>query len=345
MMNPGMSGAGMPMPQGMGYEYMDERPRKSNVGPIVIIVLALLVLFGAAFGGIYVMLKDRAGQKANGGTPVDTAGTKVGTDTPKPPVVATPGALSIQVTPGDAKVAVDGKELSGASPFMTPVTPGKHQLKITHPSHLDFTTEVEVSETGLTVPPITLQPRAVQLSFELVPAEAKASLLAGGQVVGTGANGQTLPVLRNPALTYELQVTAPGYTTANQPFTFTGEPTQPVKVTLVKAGGDATTPVGPIAVKPDPPIKKSGGGKSGGGGGSSRPKEPAAKTATLKIGIKPGVPPAKVFVDGKAAGQTPVSSYPVAPGKHTVKFTWDGRPTVTETVNVSDGQTLKVLGG
>jgi serine/threonine protein kinase len=340
---PGMmpSGAGASMAPGMGYEYLDERPRKSNVGPIVIIVLALLVLFGAAFGGIYVMLKDRASQKAGGGPTAEDASGKAAPET-KAVVPASPGALSIQVMPIDAKVSVDGKELAGGSPFVTPVAPGKHQIKITHPNHVDFTTEVEVPEAGLTVPPITLQPKAVSLSFELVPAEAKASLLSGGQVMGTGANGGSLPVVRKPDVAYEVEVSAPGYTSLRQPVTFTGEPTQTIKITLVKASGE--TPVGPVAVKESVPIKKSSGG-GGGGGGSSRPKPTAAKTATLRIGTKPGVPPAKVTVDGKPVGTTPVMNVAVTPGKHTVKFTWDGRPAATETVNVSDGQTLNVKGG
>jgi serine/threonine-protein kinase len=338
---PGMSPTGTSMPPpGMGYDYLDERPRKSNVGPIVIIVLALLVLFGAAFGGIYVMLKERAGQKASGGgTVVEDAGGKAGEA--KAPVPATPGALSIQVTPPDAKVAVDGKELSGASPFVTPVAPGKHQIKITHPNHLDFTTEVDVSEAGLTVPPISLQPKAVQLSFELVPAEAKASLLSGGQVMGTGTNGGSLPVVRNPGVAYEVEVSAPGYTSLRQAVTFTGEAAQTIKVTLVKAGG-AEAPVDVVAKANPPPIKKSGGG----GGGGSRPKPPAAKTATLRIGTKPGVPPAKVSVDGKALGNTPLMNVAVTPGKHTVKFTWtSGRAPATEVVTVGDGQSILVKGG
>ena len=81
------------------------------------------------------------------------------------------------------------------------------------------------------------------------------------------------------------------------------------------------------------------------GGGSSRPKPTAAKTATLRIGTKPGVPPAKVSVDGKAVGTTPVMNVAVTPGKHTVKFTWDNRPAATESVSVADGQTLNVKGG
>jgi eukaryotic-like serine/threonine-protein kinase len=354
---PGMMGPGMSMGQGMapGYEYLDDRPRKSNVGPIVIIVLALLVLFGAAFGGIYVLLKDRTGGKVAGAGAADDTSTNAGGD-PKATTPASLGALSIQVLPSDAKVAVDGKELAGASPFVTPVSPGTHQIKITHPSHLDFTTEVEVPEAGLTVPPITLQPKTVQLSFELVPAEAKANIVAGGQTMGSGANGGVVPVVRNPELAYEVEVSAPGYTSMRQAIVFTGEPSQTVKVTLAKAGGepvpaDPPVPV-PVPDKPDKPkpdagTKKSGGGGGGGGGGGSKtPKPTVAKTATLRIGTKPGVPPAAVSVDGKALGNTPLLNVAVTPGKHVIKFTWtSGRPPATETVTVADGELAIVKGG
>ncbi|MCX4245856.1 serine/threonine-protein kinase [Paraliomyxa miuraensis] len=335
---PGMvpSGAGpaMPPPPGMGFDY-DDRPRKSNVGPIVIIVLALLVLFGAAFGGIYVMLKDKGGK--GGGSVAEDGGGKDGDGKG-----TAMGALSIQVTPTDAKVAVDGKELSGASPFVTSVSPGKHKIKITHDTHLDFETEVDVPDAGLNVPPIALQPKAVKLSFELVPAEATASVMSGDQVIGTGTNGGQLPVVRKPDVAYEVQVSAPGYTSLRQPITFTGEPTQVVKVTLVKGAE--------VVAKADPPPETNDGGSSSSStkkkrGGGSRPKPTAAKTATLRIGTKPGVPPAKVTVDGKSVGTTPLMKVMVTPGKHTIKFTWAGRAPATETVSVGDGQTATVKGG
>ncbi|MCA9714792.1 MAG: PEGA domain-containing protein, partial [Myxococcales bacterium] len=241
---PGMvpSGGAMAMPPGMGYDF-DDRPRKSNVGPIIIIVLALLVLFGAGLGGIYVMLKDSKGgggsksegtptepQSAGGGTPAEAGGAG-----------AIQAALTLVVTPSDAKVSVDGVEQGGPSPVVVSVVPGKHLVRITHDAHLDFQTEVDVTAAGLSLP-VTMQPKAIKLSFELVPAEAKASILSGGQVVGTGKNGEQLPVVRKPEVAYEVEVSAPGYTSLKQPLAFTGEATQTVAVTLTKSDtGSSTT--------------------------------------------------------------------------------------------------------
>ncbi len=325
MQQPGMQ------PGGMGYDY-DDRPRKSNVGPIVIIVLALLVLFGAAFGGIYVMLKDR-----NEGNKKDANATSAPADGAdgKTPAV-TPGALTIQVTPSDAQVSVDGKPLSGASPFVTSVASGKHTIKITHAAHLDFEAEVDVTEAGLNFPPITLQPKAVKLSLELVPIEAKASLLSGDKVIGSGKNGDVLQVVRKPDVTYEVEVSAPGYTSRRQPVTFTGEGNQSISVTLPKGAGAAAG---------TPEVKPNTGG--GGGGRTKRPRpKPKAKTATLRFAPKPGVPPAKVYVDGSYAGTTPMLNFKVTPGKHTVKFTWaSGRAPKTQSITVGDKETLTIKAG
>ena len=325
----GMMPSGGMQPPGMGYDY-DDRPRKSNVGPIVIIVLALLVLFGAAFGGIYVMLKDRnEGNKKDANaasTPADGADGKA-------PAV-TPGALTIQVTPTDAQVSVDGKPLGGTSPFVTSVASGKHAIKITHAAHLDFEADVDVTEAGLNFPPITLQPKAVKLSLELVPIEAKASLLSGDKVIGSGKNGDVLQVVRKPDVNYEVEVSAPGYTSRRQPVTFTGEANQSISVSLPKGAGAAVQP---------PEVKPNNGGTRP----KSRPKsKPKAKTATLRFAPKPGVPPAKVYVDGSYAGTTPMLNFKVTPGKHTVKFTWaSGRAPKTQSITVGDRETMTIKAG
>ncbi|MCA9711079.1 MAG: PEGA domain-containing protein [Myxococcales bacterium] len=330
---PGMMPSGAAaMPPGMGFEY-DDRPRKSNVGPIVIIVLALLVLFGAAFGGIYVMLKDRNEGAAKGSATTNAPAVEDASG----PTATPPGALAIQVTPADATVSVDGKPLAGASPFVTSVAPGKHKIEITHGAHLDYVTEVDVPEAGLSLPPIVLAPKAVKLLLELVPLDAQASVVSGGQPVGTGKNGEQLPVVRSkPDMAYEIQVSAPGYTSITQPIVFTGEAIQTVKVTLPKAAG--TEP------PPDPTPATNGGG-------SSRPKpkpkpKPKAKTATLRFAPKAGVPPAKVYVDGSLVGTTPIPNYKVTPGKHTIKFTWaSGRAPKSETVTVGDNEIKTIKAG
>ncbi|MEX1369492.1 MAG: PEGA domain-containing protein, partial [Nannocystaceae bacterium] len=334
---PGMvpSGSGMAMPPGVGgYDY-DDRPRKSNAGPIVVIVVALLVLFTAALGGFYVLLKDKGKEgSSKGGSPAATESPEAGGVKDPSSAGAAQAALTVLVTPPDARVSVDGKEQSASSTVVVSVTPGKHAVKVTHDAHFDFETEVDVTAAGLRLP-VALQPKAVKLSFELVPAEAKASLLSGGQVVGTGSNGSQLPVVRKPNVEYEVEVSAPGYTSQRDPLVFSGAASQTVVVTLAKASGGtpSTTPTPPSTTPKSKPKPKP------------KPK-PVAKTSTLRLGIKGGVLPAKAYVDGKYVGTTPVLNVKVTPGKHTVKFTWtDGRAAQTINVNVADGATEVVKGG
>jgi hypothetical protein len=83
---------------------------------------------------------------------------------------------------------------------------------------------------------------------------------------------------------------------------------------------------------------------------AKRPKSPpeppeVAKTAVLRIGTSPGVPPAEVTVDGEPVGRTPVMSVEVTPGKHTVVFRFADRPSVTIEVVVADGETKVLKGG
>lgn len=332
---PGMvpSGSTMAMPPGVGgYEY-DDRPRKSNAGPIIVIVIALLVLFTAALVGVYVLLKDKDKESSSkSGSPAATESPEAGGTKEASSAGEAQAALTVLVTPPDARVSVDGKEHSASSTVVVSVTPGKHAVKVTHDAHFDFETEVEVTAAGLRLP-VTLQPKAVKLSFELVPAEAKASLLSGGQVVGTGSNGSQLPVVRKPSVDYEVEVSAPGYTSKREPLVFSGAASQTVVVTLAKAAG--STP----STTPTPPSTKS----------KPKPKpkpKPVAKTSTLRIGTKGGVLAAKAYVDGKYVGTTPVLNVRVTPGKHAVKFTWtDGRAPQTLNVNVADGATEVVKGG
>ena len=85
---------------------------------------------------------------------------------------------------------------------------------------------------------------------------------------------------------------------------------------------------------------------------SSKPKPSApkpstsqAKTSLLRIGTLPGVAPAKVFVDGAAKGNTPLSKVMVTPGRHKVVFQWPNGKRVTKFVDVGDGESKIVRGG
>ena len=76
---------------------------------------------------------------------------------------------------------------------------------------------------------------------------------------------------------------------------------------------------------------------------TKKKKPTAAKTATLKIGVAPGNPPATVYVDGKKQSKKTPVFVKVAPGKHTVKWVWGGKSS-TQRVSVGDGESKLVKG-
>jgi len=355
----GMPPHGMPMPAPVGMDF-DDRPPKSNAGLVVVIVLALLILFGAGLGGFYLLLSDKDGGSSSSGNSDAVASqeqTDKGESAPATTASAKRGVLTIEVVPVSAQVTVDGASVDGPSPFVKPLTAGKHKIAVSHPDFLPFDKEVEVTDAGLTLP-VRLHHRAVSLLVETDPAGGKVSLFVDGTEASTASSGGKISVTRDPTKKYEVQASLKGHVTQRNALDFTGDKTQPVKITLVK---DAVAMAPPPATDPQPATNNGGGGGSttksngggggskvkrgGGGGGTKRKPKPAAKTATLKIGTNMGVAPASVYVDGKFVGKTPQGNVKVTPGRHTVKWQWDNGKKITQSVTVADGQTKLVKAG
>ena len=347
-MPPAMGPYAMPMPAPVGLDF-DDRPPKSNAGLVIVIVVALLILFSAGLGGFYLLLSDRGGSGSASGDKASAATSdKGGVQT----VSASRGVLTIQAVPADAQVTVDGKAVSGPSPFVDTLDLGKHKVAVTHPSYIGFEKEVEVTDSGLTLP-VTLAHRAVTLNVETDPSGGTVSLVVDGAVVGTAASGGSIPVTRDPAKKYEVQAALQGYVTQRNALSFTGEPSQPVRISMMRDTiADAGTPP-PVADPPPSTTTNPTPSKpTNAGGSSSKPKssgggtkKPVAKTATLKIGTNMGVVSAKAYVDGTFVGNTPQTDVKVTPGRHTVKWQWDNGKKVTQSVNIADGQTKVVKAG
>lgn len=350
----------MPMPAPVGMDF-DDRPPKSNASLVVIIVAAMFILFAAGLGGFYLIFSDKGADEASDKTAAAQGGSE-GTQT----ISSSRGALTVQTTPGEATVTVDGQAVSGPSPFVSTLDVGKHNVTVTHPAYLPFNKEVELTGDGLTLP-VKLAHREVTLVVETDPGGGTVSLVVNGAVMSTAASGGKLVLTRDAESKFEVQAAARGYVSQRLPLDFTGDKTQPVKVTLVKDGtatiapvpiqtggpaaGTPTTPTpaaGPPATaptttkkKPRKKTKKSGGG----GGGGSSVKKSAAKTSTLRIGTNAGVPPAKVYVDGKFVGTTPQFNVKVAPGRHKVKWRWTSGKEITQSVTIADGQIKPLKAG
>jgi len=73
---------------------------------------------------------------------------------------------------------------------------------------------------------------------------------------------------------------------------------------------------------------------------------PAARpSAVLRIGVLPGNGPAKVYVDGRLVGTTPIANARVTPGTHHVRWEWGDGRMFKQTITVAADETLVVKGG
>jgi serine/threonine-protein kinase len=364
MSAPGMAAAAMPMAggpapmgmpapgPGMGMPMdFDDRPPKSNAGLVVIIVFALLVLFGAGAGGFWLLSK-----KGNDGPGTADGGSEVAAqDSAGKTTAAEPGTanavLTVESTPSDATVTVDGKAVEGPSPFIHTLPIGRHAVRVEHPDYMPIDKSVDVPASGLRYP-IKLAHRNVTLIVKVDPAEASVNLLSEGKAIATAQSGGKITFGRGEDKAYEVEARARGYANEKRSLQFSGDAEEILEITLARDGTVAVqsptptpqvdpTPTPKTSPRPKKP-KNNGGGSSNSGGSSSPPKT-LAKTATLRIGTKRGVKPATVYVDSVSIGTTPISSYKVTPGRHKIKWRWDDGRELSETVVLEDGEarTLK----
>ncbi len=346
-----------PMPP-QGFD--DDMPRKSSAGLFVGIALGAVALIGAGFGGVYLYSKYRTSSSAAAGASTATAGTSP--DAPVTTIAAARSGMTIQTTPSDAKLEVDGKVIDGTSPFVvSDLTAGAHTVKVSRDGFLPFERQVDLGAGGLSLP-VSLQHRDVTLLLEVDPPGATMSLIVGGKAYVMGQSGAQYKILRDGAATYQIEAIAKGYLSERRDLEFTGEPSQKIKVALARDTAVAVVTPPPVA-DPGTPVADPGSGTPVPATPSkpptARPKPPtskppkpretptaptAAKTSTLVIGTNAGVVSAQVFVDGKLVGNTPVGGLKVTPGVHKVKWKWPDRE-YSESVQAVDGQTHRVRGG
>ncbi|MEM6290264.1 MAG: protein kinase [Myxococcota bacterium] len=336
----------------------DERPaNKGNTGAIIGILVAVIVLLVAGFGAYLVLNR-------NGGTEVAASSTAGNTEKADatPPAAKPGGAMTLTVTPPDASVLVDGEAVTGESPFIvSTLSVGKHTLTVKKDGYLPLQKEFVLSEAALPMQ-FKLQHRDVTLILETDPKGAAVNLLTDGKVSPMGAGGSEYKLTRAPGVKYEVEALLKGYKTRRQDLNFSGEDTEKVSITLSRDGSvaaagtpapapvpAATTPAptpapAPAATKPKPRNTSSKPRPKPRSTPKPKPKS-QAKTSMLRIGTNAGVASAKVFVDGAAKGNTPLSRVMVTPGRHKVVFRWPNGKSVTKYVDVADGASAVVRGG
>jgi len=337
----------------------DERPaNKGNTGAIIGILVAVIVLLIAGFGAYLVLNRDdapevAASSAAGGGG--DETPAKAETPSTAPNSASAGGAVTLAVTPPDAKVLVDGKPIEGESPFIvSDLTVGKHALTVKKDGYMPLQKEFVLSTTALPMQ-FALQHRDVTLILETDPKGAAVNLLTDGKATPMGAGGSEYKLTRVPGVKYEVEAVLRGYKSRRQELAFGGSDTEKVSITLSRDGSiaDAGTPATPApapataprTTSPKPaPRKTSPKPRPTKPKPASKPKS-QAKTSTLRIGTLSGVAPAKVFVDGSPKGNTPLSKVMVTPGRHKVVFQWPNGKRVTKFVEVADGGSAIVRGG
>jgi hypothetical protein len=358
---PGMTQAMPPIPPS-AIDYDERHGGGSSTGPIIGILIAVIVLLVAGFA-VFLMFKDDKADttevaKAASSGPSDPAAAKGTTPAPEAADAAVRGALTVQATPADVTVTVDGTAVPGESPFVVSnLATGKHKVAIAKDGYLPVEREIDLTASGLIVP-VTLQHRDVTLILETEPKGAAMNLIADGKAVPMGVGGSQYQLTRQPGVRYEVEAIAKGYHQAKKSIDFSGENQERVSLVLTRDGSVALAPPAEeapaeVASSSSRPRKKtfprrgggggggsSGAGASGNGGGSSTASPPSVgRTATLHIGTNKGVEPAEIYIDGVRRGKTPLPNVKVTPGRHTIRFKWPSGREVTRRVDIGDGGT------
>ena len=329
-----------PTPDLADVEDTETGARKPNfklIGGIAAgVVLLILAVWMSAGGG------DDKVDIAKTDKPGDTAGSN---DSPSD-AAAKLGSLQIEVSPGDAKILVDGTEVpgSGSPRLISNLAIGPHKLSVSYgDAYLPSEQDVSVAAGQPINLPVKLRVRDVTVSVTTEPVDAVVKLVEDANppvVVGKG--GDSFKVQRKPGAQYKLIGEAAGFDTSEIPLSFSGGPNDNAKLVLIRSKGATTptTPTTPPETTPVPEVKPV----------DKTPKppkpqpKPKAKTAEIKIGSGPGLPPATVWVDGqKQAKPTPVTVM-VTPGTHTVKWKYPDGKSTSKKVTAADKSSQVVKG-
>jgi len=258
------------------------------------------------------------------------------------PPAATVGGLQIEVSPGDAKVFIDGNEIvgSGSPRLASNLSIGTHKLTVNSgDAYLPFEQEVAVAAGQPMSVPVKLRVRDVTITATTEPADATIKLVEdNGPANVVGKGGESFKVQRKPGAQYKLIAELAGYDPTEIPLTFSGGPNENPKLVLIKSkGGTVTTPTPTPPTPPEVKEPKPTPTKP-------PPAKAKPKNAELKIGSGPGLPPATVWVDGQKQAKTTPVSVMVSAGAHTVKWKYPDGKTFTKKVTAAENSAQVIKG-
>lgn len=248
------------------------------------------------------------------------------------------GSLKLEIDPPDARISIDGSSVdgSGSPRVVDGLSPKTHRIMGDGgDAYLPWEQDVEISAGQTLRVPVKLDRRNVTIVVDTEPSDVTLKLVDGTTLptlLGTG--NLSFLLRRDPSTKYRVIGERPGYTTAESPISFSGNSQEYMNIKLVNASQDGST--APIEPPMQPVVR------------AKKPKSPqvlpsAEKTAELKIGSAPGLPPATIWVDGELQPRPTPISVMVAPDIHIIKWKYpDGRLAIKEiTVGENTSQIIK----
>ena len=249
------------------------------------------------------------------------------------------GSLTVNVTPADATLIVDGNPVPGTSPFIvSKLAAGPHKVVVTKAGFATFEKQIDIQAGAPLLLPVTLAPARIELTLDVQPKEATVALVEGDTTRPLGKAGEKVTVDPKPGVAYMLEVSAPGYETKRVPLSVGEGVAQTITVALSEKAGKApardSEPAKVAAATGSSSTKRSRGRRR-----RSTPR-PAGQ-GMLGVATAPGTPPATVFIDGRKVGKTPRPPKKVSAGGHTVKCSWKDGKSFSERVSVpKDGRAI-----
>ena len=123
------------------------RPRPWALGPRGVTVLTMVATAAAAAAVVLALRRPATPEPVAAAVPVAVTTATAGADrSPR-------GHLTLDVTPHDATVELDGAALQGPSPFVaTNLAPGKHAVVVRRPGFTPWSRSIDVPEAQLHLP-------------------------------------------------------------------------------------------------------------------------------------------------------------------------------------------------
>lgn len=253
--------------------------------------------------------------------------------------------LVVETRPGGATVFLDGKKID-QSPLRIPdVEPGEHALRIEKDGYQPWAGRITlVQGRENQVPLIRLPPSKVTITFVPEPANAQISLIdSSGQRTVLGNGVQKVPGFENLG-TMRIRAEAPGYVPLEQVVPQLYDLRHTEFLTM------RARPARPAPVRrAPPPAQRKADREQRPPDAVERDRDPLPDRVSINTGQASdsgalkllAVPPARVYVNGRDLGWTPLLNHNLPAGRHAVLLVREEAPSYRKsfTIDVKPGET------